>query len=75
MGFVDAIKSGFSNYVNFSGRASRSEYWFWVLFYFSYFDRASIIDAILGIELLYPIYPWRMFLPEHWRFRSALARH
>jgi len=32
MGFVEAIKSGFSNYVNFSGRACRSEYWFWVLF-------------------------------------------
>jgi len=33
MGFFDAIKSGFSNYVNFQGRARRSEYWFWQLFY------------------------------------------
>ena len=32
MGFGQAISSGFSNYVNFSGRSSRSEYWFWVLF-------------------------------------------
>jgi len=32
MNFVQAIKSGFSNYVTFSGRACRSEYWFWVLF-------------------------------------------
>lgn len=32
MNFVDAIKSGFSNYVGFRGRASRSEYWYWVLF-------------------------------------------
>ena len=31
MGLVDAVKSGISNYANFSGRASRSEYWFWVL--------------------------------------------
>src|SRR5580692_10030293 len=32
MNFVEAIKSGFSNYVTFSGRASRSEYWYWALF-------------------------------------------
>jgi uncharacterized membrane protein YhaH (DUF805 family) len=32
MNFVEAIKSGFSHYVTFSGRACRSEYWFWVLF-------------------------------------------
>jgi len=32
MGFGQAIKSGFSNYVNFAGRAIRSEYWYWVLF-------------------------------------------
>jgi uncharacterized membrane protein YhaH (DUF805 family) len=32
MNFWQAIKSGFSNYVTFSGRAIRSEYWYWVLF-------------------------------------------
>jgi uncharacterized membrane protein YhaH (DUF805 family) len=32
MNFWQAIKSGFVNYVTFSGRAVRSEYWFWVLF-------------------------------------------
>ena len=30
--FVEAVKSGFRNYANFSGRARRSEYWYWVLF-------------------------------------------
>lgn len=30
--FGGAIKSGFSNYVNFSGRAGRAEYWWWTLF-------------------------------------------
>jgi uncharacterized membrane protein YhaH (DUF805 family) len=34
MGFGQAISAGFSNYVNFRDRACRSEYWFWVLFYF-----------------------------------------
>jgi uncharacterized membrane protein YhaH (DUF805 family) len=32
MNFWQAVWSGFYNYVKFSGRASRSEYWYWVLF-------------------------------------------
>ena len=32
MNFQTAIKSGFQNYANFKGRASRSAYWFWSLF-------------------------------------------
>lgn len=34
VGLIDAIKRGFQNYVNFNGRASRSEFWFFQLFYF-----------------------------------------
>ena len=32
MNFGEAIKSGFNNYLNFNGRASRSEYNYWFLF-------------------------------------------
>jgi hypothetical protein len=32
MTFLEAISSGFRNYVGFSGRASRSEFWYWILF-------------------------------------------
>ena len=32
MNFTQAIASGFRNYANSSGRASRSEYWYWTLF-------------------------------------------
>ena len=32
IGFVDAIKRGFKKYTAFNGRASRGEYWWWVLF-------------------------------------------
>jgi uncharacterized membrane protein YhaH (DUF805 family) len=32
MTFADAIASGFKNYFNFKGSASRSEFWYWVLF-------------------------------------------
>jgi uncharacterized membrane protein YhaH (DUF805 family) len=32
MSFTQAIAFGFSRYFNFSGRAARSEFWFWILF-------------------------------------------
>jgi hypothetical protein len=32
MNFVEAISSCFRNYASFSGRAVRSEYWYWYLF-------------------------------------------
>lgn len=44
MQFQDAIRSGFRNYVTFSGRASRSEYWYWVLFAILVAIASSIID-------------------------------
>jgi len=33
MSFSQAISSVLSNYANFQGRATRSEYWYWTLFY------------------------------------------
>ncbi len=32
MTFAESIKTCFAKYADFSGRASRSEYWWWVLF-------------------------------------------
>lgn len=32
MNFVDAVKTCFTHYVGFEGRATRSEYWWWMLF-------------------------------------------
>ncbi len=40
IGFVDAVKRVFKKYATFEGRASRGEYWWWVLF-----------TAIVGIVL------------------------
>ena len=33
MNFFDAIKFGFNGYFDFSGRSSRSEYWWFLLFF------------------------------------------
>jgi len=38
--FQTAIRSGFNNYANFKGRATRTEYWWWALF--------SVIAGVLG---------------------------
>lgn len=47
MTFPQAIASVFSNYVNFSGRASRPEYWWFFLFMVLVSIVAAIIDAAL----------------------------
>ena len=47
MDFGQAIASGFSNYVNFNGRASRSEYWLWVLFTVIVGLATGILDSAL----------------------------
>jgi len=52
MSFGSAIKSFWSNYVNFKGRARRSEYWFVALFLFLTNVTATLIDAALfGTDL------------------------
>ena len=47
MNFVEAIKSGFQNYVNFSGRAIRSEYWYWTLFTMLVGLASALLDLAL----------------------------
>jgi uncharacterized membrane protein YhaH (DUF805 family) len=42
MNFFEAISSGFRNYFNFSGRAIRSEYWYWTLF-------ATIVSVVINV--------------------------
>ncbi|MDF7666154.1 DUF805 domain-containing protein [Bifidobacterium sp. ESL0745] len=64
--FVDAIKRFFLKYVKFSGRASRSEYWWAVLFLFivaivlNFIDQAlfqknhTILDTIWSLAIFVP---------------------
>ena len=56
MNFQQAIASGFNNYVNFSGRAARSEFWYWVLFTFLAGAVTGILDlAIFPDSYLSPL--------------------
>jgi uncharacterized membrane protein YhaH (DUF805 family) len=48
MGFLDAVKSVYSNYFNFQGRARRSEYWWFYLFYVIVILVLSVLAGALG---------------------------
>jgi uncharacterized membrane protein YhaH (DUF805 family) len=63
MNFGEAIASGFSNYVNFSGRAARSEYWFWTLFVVIVSIVCNIIDMVATAGILGIIVGLGLFLP------------
>jgi uncharacterized membrane protein YhaH (DUF805 family) len=49
VGFPEAIKRGFNNYLIFSGRATRAEFWWWQLFNVVAQIVASIVDAAAGL--------------------------
>jgi uncharacterized membrane protein YhaH (DUF805 family) len=64
MGIDDAVKLGFANYVNFSDRACRSEYWYWVLFYnIGVLASAAIDTWIVGLPIIATIFILATILP------------
>jgi uncharacterized membrane protein YhaH (DUF805 family) len=64
MGIDDAVKLGFANYVNFSDRACRSEYWYWLLFFTIAALASGVIDRwIVGPPIIGTIFILVTFLP------------
>ena len=67
MNFTQAIASGFQNYVNFSSRAARSEFWFWALFAFLATAAAGLVDLALfagsAVSPLQSLVSLALFLP------------
>lgn len=47
MGFVEAVRAVLSNYAGFAGRASRSEFWWFALFYLLVQLACGVLDAVL----------------------------
>ena len=69
--FGEAIKRGFVRYTTWRGRAPRSEYWFWVLFYALLYIAAIIVDSAifvstsgLGFGIFTSILVIALFLPN-----------
>jgi uncharacterized membrane protein YhaH (DUF805 family) len=63
MNFGDAIKAGFGKYVTFSGRAARSEFWYWTLFSILADVAAALIDGVLGTNLIGGVVSLALLLP------------
>jgi uncharacterized membrane protein YhaH (DUF805 family) len=58
------VKSVLSQYVGFSGRARRSEYWYWVLAYFLVYLVAAGLDAVVNTSLLVTLVALAVLLPS-----------
>ena len=63
MSYTQAIADGFSKYVQFSGRSSRSAYWWWALFAFVVAAVTYGIGLAIGTMLLYYIAALALLLP------------
>ncbi|MEA3419994.1 MAG: DUF805 domain-containing protein [Campylobacterota bacterium] len=50
--YLDTLKS---RYAQFSGRASRSEFWYFILFYFIISILFSVLDTVLGTNYTYEV--------------------
>jgi len=64
MSITDAVRSVLTQYATFSGRARRSEYWWFFLAYFIASVVASIIDGILGVTVLGVILALGLLIPS-----------
>lgn len=58
--FVDAFKQ----YATFTGRATRTQYWMFVLIYLIIAIVLGVIDGLLGIGVLGPIFGLVMLIPS-----------
>jgi len=62
--FPDAIKLGFQRYVDFKGRSSRAEYWWWTLFTFlGGFGLAGLGSLIGDIDSLQTLFGLGVLIP------------
>jgi uncharacterized membrane protein YhaH (DUF805 family) len=55
MNFGQAISSGFKKYVDFTGRAARSEFWYWTLF--------AVLASIAGGAIDFVLFPGAITSP------------
>lgn len=64
MTFTDAIQTCFSKYADFDGRASRSEYWYFVLFIVLTSIVLSIIGRATGLGLAATVFSLVTLVPS-----------
>lgn len=68
--FADVIRTVFSRYVLFRGRARRSEYWYWILFIILVSIALTVVDGVIfgfdanDLAILSPLFSLGTFLPS-----------
>ena len=63
LGFPDAVRSVLTQYATFTGRARRSEFWWFYLFNFIVSIAASIVDAAIGAPVLQIVVGLGLLIP------------
>lgn len=63
IGMADAVRRVLTQYATFSGRARRSEYWWFYLAYVIAAVVATIIDGILGVPVLEVLLALGLLIP------------
>ncbi|KFG70191.1 DUF805 domain-containing protein [Microvirga sp. BSC39] len=66
MDFAQAIRTGLNKYATFTGRAQRSEYWYFFLFLMITNIVASVLDSVIfgDIPVLYLIATLALIIPS-----------
>ena len=62
--FPRAIESGFNRYADFSGRSSRSEYWWWTLFVLLGVFGFGVLDVLSGVSAFFSLFVIAVLLPS-----------
>jgi len=61
---MEYFKDALTRYAEFTGRATRRQFWMYVLFYIIFYVAVLIVDSILGIELLTLLYSLALLVPS-----------
>lgn len=64
MGAFDYFKKVYREYANFEGRARRKEYWYFVLFYAIINVALSVVDVVIGMQILSTIFALVSLVPS-----------
>lgn len=64
MTFAESVKTCIAKYATFSGRATRSEYWYFALFYFLMCIVAGVVDLAIGMKLVSSIVTLGLVVPS-----------
>ncbi|WP_114965748.1 DUF805 domain-containing protein [Alkalilacustris brevis] len=63
MDFPTAIRTCFNKYVDFTGRAARSEFWYFVLFAILGNIAMGLFDRVIGMAILGTLFGLAILLP------------